>query len=217
MAIITLLVGLAVFYFKNLKAIEINFWGYAFFVIYGIYVLLILITIFLIFKSYYNYKYAYIPRPAVIESDIENVIVYYDENYEQHFKEKGTKKELIEKDIEDIFSNYYKNSIELNIPMNEKKLKLLRYTGNTLLLALCFSVLSIIPYQFAYKDSIKETKIKIEQLEDLNKLINEGVNKLNQNSVNNRETTPVPPPKPEASEPRVVQEGFDVRNLGDNR
>lgn len=216
MAIITLLIGLAVFYFKNLDDIGTNIWGYAFFVIYGIYVLLILVTICLIFRAYYNYEYAYIPSPDVVEADIKKIIRYYDENYEQYFKEKGPKQDLIEQDIENMISEYYKKSINRNIPMNEKKLKLLRYTGNTLLLALCFAAVSIIPYQIAYKET-KEIKIKIEQFDDLNKLINEGVKKLNQNNTNNEDKTSTPPPKPEVSEPRVVQEGFDVRNLDNNQ
>lgn len=177
MAIITLLIGLAVFYFKNLEDIGTNIWGYAFFVIYGIYVLLVLITIYLIFRAYYNYEYAYIPSPDVIETDIKNINRYYDENYEQYFKEKGSKQDLIEQDIENIISEYYKKSIHQNIPMNEKKSKLLRYTGNTLLLAICFAAISIIPYQIAYKET-KEIKIKIEQFDDMNKFINEGAKKI---------------------------------------
>ena len=176
MAIIAFLIGLAVYYFQSLENIRTSVWGYTFFVIYGIYVLLILIAIWFVFKAYYNYKYSYLPGPDVIENDIKRIISYYEINYEQYFKEKGLKQDLIEQDIEDIFYNYYKNSINKNIPMNESKLKLLRNTGNTLLLALFFAAVSIIPYQIAHHDT-KEIKVEINQMDDLYKLIYEGVKK----------------------------------------
>lgn len=48
-------------------------------------------------------------------------------------------------------------------------------------------------------------------------LLTKEQKKLNQNNTNNGDKISTPPPKPEASEPRVVQEGFDVRNLDDNQ
>ncbi|MCI4058986.1 hypothetical protein MMK25_24305 [Bacillus cereus] len=175
-AIITLLVGLAVYYFKGLPNIETNFWGCIFFVIYGIYILLIFVSIWFIFKAYYNYKYSYLPTPEVIEGDINKIITYYDENYEEFFKETGSKQELIERDIDETVSSYYIKATSSNIPHNESKLKLLRYAGNTLIIAVFFAAVSIVPYQIAFKDT-KEIKVEVKQLNEFYKLINEGIKK----------------------------------------
>ncbi|EOP60918.1 hypothetical protein IKQ_06149 [Bacillus cereus VDM053] len=212
MGVITLLAGLAVYYFKGLSNIELSIWGWAFFAIYGSYIMTIFIAIRLVFKAYYNYKYSYLPRPDIIENDITAIINYYDSNYEQYFSQDGSKEELIEKDINNAVYSYYKNSTSSNIGMNERKLKYLRYAGNTLLIAIFLAALSIIPYQFSIKEN-KEIKVEVKQFNEISKKIEEGVKKMGQTSNTNQNNNPAPPPKPQPSEPRVVPEEFDGSNL----
>ncbi|MEW4231518.1 hypothetical protein [Priestia megaterium] len=176
MAIITLLLGLAVFYFKGVKDIELNGWGWAFFTVYSVYIIFIFIAIVLVFKAYYNYKYSYLPKPEIIEKDINKIVAYYNSNYDRYFSNEGPKQDLIEKDIDDALYSYYKKATTTNIEMNEKKFRYLRLTGNFLLITLLFGGLSIIPYQFSIKDN-QPTKVEIKSLDDISKKIDEGVNK----------------------------------------
>lgn len=214
MAIITLLLGLAVFYFKGIKDIELTIWGWSFYVIYTIYVIFILVAIVLVFKAYYNYKYAYLPEPEDIESDIDEIVKYYDSYYTQYFSDKGTKQHLIEEDIDATVYSYYKNATIINLKMNEKKFRYLRLTGNVLLMTLLFGGLSIIPYQISINND-KPTEIEIKNLDEFSKLNDEGVNKMSQTSINNENNSSTPPTKPQPSEPRVVPEEFDANNLSE--
>lgn len=175
LAIITILIGLAVFYFKGLEHIETNVWGYTFFAIYGIYVMLIVASIVLLFRAYYDYKYSYLPSPQEVEKDMVEIEKYYDDNYQQYFQSKGTKEELLEKDIERIIHSYYLKATKKNIPMNERKFKLLRYAGKTLFYAVFFAALSIIPYQISFEEN-KVVKVEIDQLESIINMNNKGEN-----------------------------------------
>lgn len=211
MAVITLLLGLAVFYFKGIKDIELNTYGWIFFTVYGVCILFIFIAIVLVFKSYYNYRYSYLPKPEIIESDINDIVAYYDSNYEIYFSDKGLKKDLIEEEIDNILYSYYKKATTRNIEMNERKFKYLRYTGNILLLTLLFAGLSIIPYQLSKED--KPTEVEIKNFDEIPKKTDEGATKMNQIQTNTQSNISTPPPKPQPSEPRVVPEEFNGDNL----
>ncbi|WP_312473500.1 hypothetical protein [Neobacillus sp.] len=174
-AILSLLVGLVIYYFNSLKDIEINGWGIAFFVLYGLFFLSILFCGYLIFKATYNYEYHYLPDPVTLQNDTDQIIDYYESNYDIYFQNAGDKSELISKDINEMLFNYYKDFTTQNTKMNNMKVTYSRYLGYATVVALLFALFTVFPFQVSFKDDkINKVEIQkidkvIDELEQINK------------------------------------------------
>lgn len=168
-AILSLLVGLVIYYFKSLKDIEVNGWGIAFFILYGLFFLSILICGYLIFKATYNYEYHYLPDPVTLQNDTDKIIDYFESNYDKYYQDAGEKSKLISKDIDEMMFNYYKDFTTQNIQMNKKKVTYSRYLGYATVIALLLALLTVFPFQVSFKDD----KINKVEVQDIDKVIEE--------------------------------------------
>lgn len=221
-AIITLLVGLAVYYFQGFKNIKLDVFGVSFFIIYALYITSLVIAIVLTFRAYYNYEYKYLPSPEKLDEYVGEISKYYDDNYEAHFKDKGDKQSLIDNRITQKLYIYYKECATQNIEMNKRKLTYLRYVGYTLIIATILAIISIVPYHLSFqKENVTKVEIKKFQgtFEEKNKT-NGGTKDMeqqtNENHQNNQSNNSTPPPEPPAPEVRIIQEGFDIGDLVGN-
>ncbi|MEC3814151.1 hypothetical protein PNF30_16195 [Bacillus safensis] len=210
--VLTLLVGLVIYYFKNIKDIDLNGWGIVFFVVYILFILSIVFCGYLVFKAYYNYTYHYLPDPTTFQNDTNKIIDYYETNYETFFKNEGAKSELISDEINKMLCNYYKECTTQNVNMNKLKVTYLRYAGYATVIALFLALFTVLPFQFSIKDD-KVNKVEIQQLDEVITELNK-LNKGEQMKMNNNNTSSqTPPPKPQPSGPRVITENFDLNDL----
>jgi hypothetical protein len=101
-------------------------------------------------KAYFGHEYRYLPNTSTIHEKTEEVITYYDENYETYYKDySDSKDELIKQEVEEMIYNIYKEATDVNANSNFKKLGYIRLVGWLLIASLMIGTLTTVFYYCA--------------------------------------------------------------------
>jgi len=167
--VLTLLIGLAVYYINNFNGINRDKNAYLIFCFFLVcFIVSLIVVVMLLFFSYYNYRYAYLPTPRDIHYFTSQIHTYYNDYYEQYFYKDGgpSKEELIKIDLDEKLYDIYLKATTRNMRLNQKKIRIMRYTGYALVFSVTMGLLTLAPYYITHEDTELQ-KVEIEQLKEL--------------------------------------------------
>jgi hypothetical protein len=127
----------------------------------------VLIVYYLI-RAFYHYEYVYLPFPKEIEKDLLNIEKYYSDKYYQKLS-KINKKDLIDKDENELLNTYFKDCITENIRRNDKKAAYLHKSSTTLIILLILLMLSASIFFIKFNSIENIQNVKITNFNELKK------------------------------------------------
>ena len=203
-SILTLVFGVIAYYLRNLSNLGLDVWSVLFCIFFVGTLCFVVLTIISLIRAFYNYAYAYLPRPSQISADVEEIKKYYEHPYFKNCKEQEIER-LIEDDVSFLIGELYSECSEINITRNDAKSRHL-HRANTMLIGIIICLfLSSLPFHKKYYSHPRIQKIEIvNSREEVIKMSNGE----NQNTQEPKSPPSEPaPPKPEKkSEIRVIKE-----------
>jgi len=155
LSLIVLVFGVMVFYLKHLYLfINTDYISILFVVVFTTTILLIFLDIYYLIKSFYNYKYSYLPEPKEMKK--------YFEGMEEYCQKIG-KDEALRKEIDNQMEIWFMEGAQKNMSNNDKRSGFI-HRSNTTMIFIIISVIICSVLFFA-----KYTKTMIDSQSDVNK------------------------------------------------
>lgn len=142
LGVIVVLIGGMGYFFKYINKMPNEIWvGYYKISLFS-FGLLIICSILFVIRAYYGYEYMYVSIPCKLEENYTKLVDYYDNNYEEYFKDYYDKSKdcLIKEDFYENLIKQYVDTTDHNSNLNKRKLNLLRVAGWILLLSIIFGI-----------------------------------------------------------------------------
>lgn len=138
----TVLVGGLGYFINDVRKLPNRTWVGFYFILLSIFAISVVATTVYVFIAYYGYAYKYITPSMIREFDVE-LKKYYDDNYEEYFKQDGiSKNELVNKSFQEKLIDKYVEASEWNLNLNGRKLMCFRMIGWTTLLSMISGLLT---------------------------------------------------------------------------
>ena len=124
----------------------ISFTYLTFFVSVILFIFFISLTVITLFRAFVRQTYNYLPLPSDIQTYIQNLQEYYDENYEQFFKEVGLKNILIDQDFADNLLKEYIKNVEHNHHTNNFRSDRINEISRYLLISIIILIFNFLSF-----------------------------------------------------------------------
>lgn len=111
--------------------------------------ILVILTMLIIanfFGFFLGKTYRYMPLPSEIRKYVQDLDTYFDKNYDEYYKKKGTKEELKKQKLHKNILDAYITCVEDNHNTNNLRNKKIHKIGMYLLLLIIVLIMSLIPY-----------------------------------------------------------------------
>lgn len=118
-------------------------------IIYALGILLVTLIVLIIvnlFKFFLRQTYLYLPVPSKVQEYVQKLDSYFDQNYEEFFKEKDSKNTFIERRLcENLLESYTACALHNHFTNNLRATRIHKI-GYYLLMVITILVISLIPY-----------------------------------------------------------------------
>lgn len=150
--ILTVLVSIIGYYFQKFK-FESGIITVIFIIMMVPTIYYLFITVYFLFRSYYNQTYRYVPTPLKMK---EYYVVL-----EKYYKEYNIDRD-VNSDIQEIINNHYAEATDDNAYRNDSKSAYMHKANTSLIFALIFTMVCFVPYFINhFKNHDKAQKIEI--------------------------------------------------------
>lgn len=114
LSLLVLVFGIIVFYLKHLYLfIKIDLVSIFFYMTLSISIFLVLFVIYYLIKSFYNYKYSYLPEPREMKKYIDDLGRYYQKN--------GNNMSEFENEVKEQMESWYLEGAQKNMLNNDER------------------------------------------------------------------------------------------------
>jgi hypothetical protein len=141
-------IGCLGYMLNNKSDVTFSYYICEFWTFYLLSILILIIAFWFFVKSWYGYKYAFIPSPIDTEGYKKSLELYYEKDKD--------KDNLVQTDLRNYLYDYYAKCSSINTDNNDKRSLFLYRTSSSIIVSVIFAFLAFIPFYFGEFDKSKK-------------------------------------------------------------
>lgn len=194
-AIVTVLAGVEVYYFRNLPPMQFDLWHICFWASFVALFITTLLTVYFIIRALTGYEYGEIAFTEEINKYISNLRTYYEKNSIVEIDDK------IEADVRNYLTAEYIKNNDRNAKNNSKKTHYLHNAVKMVIWSFAFFIVGAFPFHL-----MNTSNIKAQRVETVTNNKGGDLKMADEKPTQKPEPPPKPPEKPQPPPSRLTKD-----------